>query len=85
MIAFDVEAQKANLEPKKSAKTRYLLLGDFGGRVTEPVLVDRDNVDDVLSRLEVNLAGLRMRGRGKRNLETNRRGIDVPWAGGQLL
>jgi type VI secretion system protein ImpC len=61
MIAFDVEARKSKLEPRAAVKNRYLLLGDFGGRSTEPVTVDRDNLDDVLSRLEVNLAGLRMR------------------------
>jgi type VI secretion system protein ImpC len=61
MIAFDVEARKSKPAPKPDAKIRYLLLGDFGGRAAEPVAVDRDNIDDVMSRFEVILAGLRMR------------------------
>ena len=61
MIAFDVEARKSKPVAEGRAKRRYLLLGDFGGRATEPVAVDRDNIDDVLARCDVSLAGLRVR------------------------
>jgi type VI secretion system protein ImpC len=62
MIAFDVEARKSKPAPSRDAKTRYLLLGDFGGRAAERVAaVDRDNIEEVLSRFDVSLAGLRMR------------------------
>jgi type VI secretion system protein ImpC len=65
MIAFDVEERKSKPAPQRDAKTRYLLLGDFGGRgvqsVAAPATADRDNIDEVLSRFDVSLAGLRMR------------------------
>jgi len=62
MIAFDVDARKSKPQPTRDVKTRYLLLGDFGGRATDQVAtVDRDNIDEVLSRFDVNLAGLRLR------------------------
>jgi type VI secretion system protein ImpC len=34
-----------------------LILGDFGGRATEPLSVDRDNFDAVMQKLQVQLAG----------------------------
>ena len=61
LLAFDVEARKSKPAPSRDAKTRYLLLGDFGGRGTDAVAVDRDDIEDVLSRFDVSLAGLRMR------------------------
>ena len=48
MIEFDVEARRSKPSADQGSKTRYLLLGDFGGRATEPLTVDRDNIDDVL-------------------------------------
>src|SRR5579871_1802318 len=60
MMQFEVEARRSR--PRASTEAdRYLVLGDFGGRATEPLTVDRDNIDDVLSRLEVKLGGLRLR------------------------
>jgi type VI secretion system protein ImpC len=61
MIELDVEARRSKRGVDAQTKTDYLLLGDFGGRTTEPVVVDRDNIDDVLSRFEVSLSGLRIR------------------------
>jgi type VI secretion system protein ImpC len=61
MIELDVEPRGAKPDIGSDTKAQYLVLGDFGGRATEPVAVDRDNIDSVLSRLEVNLAGLRIR------------------------
>jgi type VI secretion system protein ImpC len=61
MMQFEVEARKSRPRADSGSAARYLLLGDFGGRSTEPLTVDRDNIDDVLSRLEVKLAGLRLR------------------------
>jgi type VI secretion system protein ImpC len=61
MIGFEVEARRTKATGTQDAQNRYLLLADFGGRVTEPLTVDRDNIDSVLNRLEVKLAGLRLR------------------------
>ena len=60
-MQFEVEARKSRPRADSESGSRYLVLGDFGGRSTEPLTVDRDNIDDVLSRLEVKLAGLRLR------------------------
>jgi type VI secretion system protein ImpC len=62
MMQFDVEARKSRPRADSESVARYLVLGDFGGRSAEPLTVDRDNIDAVLTRLEVTLAGLRMRG-----------------------
>src|SRR5262245_3427750 len=61
MIDFEVSARRSKRPTAEQAKANYLVLGDFGGRATEPAVVDRDSVDDLLSRLDVNLAGLRIR------------------------
>src|SRR5579862_9911932 len=62
MMQFDVETRKNRPYDESESGARYLVLGDFGGGSTEPLTVDRDNIDDVLSRLEVKLAGLPLRG-----------------------
>ena len=61
MIDLEIAPKREKPKANESAKTRYLVLGDFGGRSTEPLTLDRDNIDDVLARLDVKLAGLRMR------------------------
>src|SRR5262245_31712295 len=61
MIELDVEARPAKPRVTTETAVRYLVLGDFGGRSTEPLQVDRDNIDLVLARLEVNLSGMRVR------------------------
>src|SRR5580704_6084809 len=61
MIELDVQPrQKALLSASVSA-ARYLVLGDFGGRSHGTHSVDRDNLDEVLTRQDVNLAGAHMR------------------------
>jgi type VI secretion system protein ImpC len=61
MVPFEVEARQSRLRADSEAGARYLILGDFGGRSTEPLTIARDNIDDVLARLDVTLAGLRIR------------------------
>ena len=61
MIEVDVEPRRKTIVAEADKPARYLVLADFGGRATEPVAVDRDNLDDVLSRLDVNLGGVRLR------------------------
>jgi type VI secretion system protein ImpC len=61
MIELDVEQKRKAPEAHSDAKNRYLVLGDFGGRTTDPLTVDRDNINDVLTRLEVKLAGAPLR------------------------
>jgi type VI secretion system protein ImpC len=61
MIELDVEARRTRVAVEPDAPSRYLVLGDFGGRaVSGPVAVDRDNLDSVLAGLEVRLAGAHM-------------------------
>jgi type VI secretion system protein ImpC len=61
MMQFDVEARRSRPRADSESVAHYLVLGDFGGRSTEPLTVDRDNIDAVLTRLEVTLAGLSIR------------------------
>ena len=61
MIEFDVATRRKPVVTDLSEGARYLVLGDFGGRATEAVSVDRDNFDDVLARLDVGLGGVRFR------------------------
>jgi type VI secretion system protein ImpC len=61
MMQFEVEAKSSRPRTDSESGARYLVLGDFGGRATEPLTVDRDNLDDVLSRLDVSVSGIRMR------------------------
>src|SRR5579863_5536390 len=66
-VTFDVEARTkpARLEPQSDDPFRILLMGDFSGRGNRgepppgrlrPYLVDRDNFDEVLSRLRPELS-----------------------------
>jgi len=59
---------EVGLEPKPKAVVteprepeHYLVLGDFGGHAAEPLEINLANFDDVLSRFDVNLAGVRFR------------------------
>ncbi len=61
MMQVEVEAKTSRPRDDSDSGPRYLVLGDFGGRSTEPLVVDRDNLDDVLARLDVAFAGIRMR------------------------
>lgn len=50
------EAEPLELGPDSEDSFRILVLGDFSGRgdgLTDPILVDRDNLDDVMRRLVV--------------------------------
>jgi type VI secretion system protein ImpC len=57
MIELDVQAKPKRTVVPTETQTRYLVLGDFGSRATQAAAVDRDNLDDVLARMEVNLGG----------------------------
>jgi type VI secretion system protein ImpC len=61
MMQFEVEAKSSRPRSDSESGARYLVLGDFGGRSTEPLTLDRDNLDDVLSRLDVSVSGIRIR------------------------
>jgi type VI secretion system protein ImpC len=66
MIELDVEARRKSVPVDPDGPARYLVLGDFGGHAASPaplrgIPVDRDTLDSVLARLEVNLAGAPMR------------------------
>jgi type VI secretion system protein ImpC len=61
MMQFEVEAKSGRPRSDSDSGARYLVLADFGGRSTEPLTVDRDNLDDLISRLDVSVSGIRMR------------------------
>jgi type VI secretion system protein ImpC len=61
MIELDVQPRRKALVSVSGGAARYLVLGDFGGRSHGPHTVDRDNLDEVLMRQDVNLAGTHMR------------------------
>jgi type VI secretion system protein ImpC len=57
MIELGVEPRRKSIVLAEDEPAHYLILGDFGGRATEPLAVDRDNFDGVMHKLQVNLAG----------------------------
>ena len=61
MIEIGVEPQRKAVVIEEDEPANYLVLGDFGGRSTEPLAIDRDNFDAVMAKLDVNLAGARFR------------------------
>jgi type VI secretion system protein ImpC len=62
MIELDVAPRRTKIEATADEPARYLVLGDFGGRHMEsPLAVDRDNLNDVLSILQVTAGGMRLR------------------------
>ncbi len=64
-MELDVQTRRKTRIAVSENTARYLLLGDFGGRShgphSGPAAVDRDNLDEVLARQEVNLAGVSIR------------------------
>jgi type VI secretion system protein ImpC len=60
MIELDVASRRTKIVETAGEPARYLVLGDFGGRTGEPLAVDRDNLNDVLSILQVTVGGMRM-------------------------
>jgi type VI secretion system protein ImpC len=61
MIELDVTAKRKPTEVSSETQTLYLVLGDFGARRGQPVSIDRDNLDHVLARQEVTIAGSPLR------------------------
>jgi len=61
MIELDVAPRRTRIAEADGGPARYLVLGDFGGRAGEPQALDRDNLNDVLSILQVNAGGMRLR------------------------
>lgn len=61
MTELDPSAKRGAVALEEPDPSEYLVIGDFGGRVTEPTLIDRDNFDRVMASLLVNLAGTQMR------------------------
>jgi type VI secretion system protein ImpC len=57
MIELGVEPRRKSIVIAEDEPAHYLILGDFGGRATEPLAVDRDNFDAVMQKLQVRLAG----------------------------
>jgi type VI secretion system protein ImpC len=54
MIEVDVAPRRTQIVAPADEPARYLVLGDFGGRHTGVLSVDRDSINDVLSILHVN-------------------------------
>ena len=61
MIEFDVTAKRKKPEIQSETQNRYLVLGDFGAKPGQPIAIDRDNIDQVLARQEVTIAGSPLR------------------------
>src|SRR5271155_4425638 len=62
MIELDVAPRRTQIVAPAGEPARYLVLGDFGGRAAEPLAVDRDNLDAVMSILHVDAGGMRLHG-----------------------
>src|SRR4051812_4171159 len=52
-----VQTERKSVVIAEDEPAHYLILGDFGGRATDPLAIDRDNFDAVMAKLQVNLAG----------------------------
>jgi len=61
MIELDVAPRRTKTVAPADEPARYLVLGDFGGRAAEPLAVDRDNLNAVMSILQVSAGGMRLR------------------------
>jgi len=57
MIELGVEPKRKSVIIAEEEPAHYLILGDFGGRPTEPLAIDRDNFDSAMAKLQVTLAG----------------------------
>ena len=62
MIELGVEPQRKSVILAEEEPGHYLILGDFGGRATEPLAVDRNNLDLAMAKLQVTLNGSLFRG-----------------------
>jgi hypothetical protein len=61
MIEVDVAPRRTKIVAPAGEPSRYLVLGDFGGRRIDVLTVDRDNINDVLSILHVSAGGMQIR------------------------
>jgi type VI secretion system protein ImpC len=61
MIEVDVAPRRTQIVAPADDPSRYLVLGDFGGRRTDVQSVDRDSINDVLSILHVSAGGMQLR------------------------
>ena len=61
MIEVDVAPRRTKIAAPADDHARYLVLGDFGARRKELQSVDRDNLNDVLSILQVSAGGMPIR------------------------
>lgn len=61
MIEVDVAPRRTKIVAPADEPRRYLMLGDFGGRRTDVLAVDRDSINDVLSLLHVSAGGMQFR------------------------
>jgi len=57
MIELGVEPQRKSVIIAEEEPAHYLILGDFGGRATEPLAIDRESFDSVMAKLQVTLDG----------------------------
>jgi type VI secretion system protein ImpC len=61
MIEVDVAPRRTKIVAPADEPSRYLVLGDFGGRRTDLQPVDRDSINDVLAILHVSAGGMQIR------------------------
>ncbi len=61
MIEIGVQPRRKSVVIAEDEPAHYLILGDFGGRATEPLAIDRDNFDAVMEKLQVSMAGAAFR------------------------
>jgi type VI secretion system protein ImpC len=61
MIEVDVAPRRTKIVAPADEPARYLVLGDFGGRRTDILQVDRDSINDILSILHVSAGGMQIR------------------------
>lgn len=61
MIEVDVAPRRTKIVAPAEEPARYLVLGDFGGRRTDVLTVDRDTINDVISIMHVAAGGMKIR------------------------
>ncbi len=61
MIELGVEPQRKSVVIAEEELADYLIVGDFGGGATEPLAIDRNNLDSIMAKLQVVLEGARFR------------------------
>ncbi len=61
MIELGVEPKRKSAIIAEEEPADYLILGDFGGRAMEPLVIDRNNLNSVMAKLQVTLDGMPFR------------------------